>query len=443
MKKKIAVAITIALLAFPLSTALTMADTATPTPTTTTAPATTTETLEAVMAYEVGPITTLAEIATTEGLKAAAVKAVAAVGDVNEKTALELRITTRTTAIETARTALQVVAAVVAYETAPITTLTEVAAAEGLKAAAVTAVTAVSDVNVKTALELRITTRAEVIATAKSVLATQVVDANGNIVTSSTWFKELIVKLQLALSFDPARKGQLNERQALAKLAEAQKLMKDGKTEDSQICLNEYIDKIDKAQAFLDQVKDPNSETAKSLAIALASINSNNIQVLGNLIDKLPPQAAQRVALNIVRTMEKAVQKINKEAAKDAPETTPVVTPGTTPPVPVVDNKSLEKQAKVALENFKKSLNLKKIHIEDQDKQDNGNKTVVEQSKPEQEKTDMEKNTQQVTQSQPTHVTVAPVKPQTAPTVAPSSAKGTKDQNTQKENGKNKGADKE
>ena len=178
---------------------------------------------------------------------------------------------------------------------------------------------------------------------------------------------------------------------------------------------------------------------AKSLAIALASINSNNIQVLGNLIDKLPPQAAQRVALNIVRTMEKAVQKINKEAAKDAPETTPVVTPGTTPPVPVVDNKSLEKQAKVALENFKKSLNLKKIHIEDQDKQDNGNKTVVEQSKPEQEKTDMEKNTQQVTQSQPTHVTVAPVKPQTAPTVAPSSAKGTKDQNTQKENGKNKG----
>ena len=188
---------------------------------------------------------------------------------------------------------------------------------------------------------------------------------------------------------------------------------------------------------------DPNSETAKTLAIALASINSNNIQVLGNLINKLPPQAAQKLALNVVRTMEKAVQKIKKEEAKDAPETTPVITPGTTPPVPVVDNKSLEKQAKVALENFKKSLNLKKIHIEDQDEQDNGDKTVVEQSKPEQEKTDMEKNTQRVTQSQSTHVTVAPVKPQTAPTVTPSSVKGTKDQNTRKENGENKGADKE
>ena len=382
IKKKIAVAITIALLAFPLSTALTMADTATTTTTPAPAPApattTTTTTLEAVMAYEVGPITTLAEIAT----------------------------------------------------------------AEGLKAAAVTAVTAVVDVNEKTALELRITTRAAAIATEKSILAAQVVDANGNIVTSSTWFKELIVKLQLALSFDPAHKGQLNERQALAKLAEAQKLMKDGKIEDAQICLNEYTDKIDKAQAFLDQVKDPNSETAKTLAIALASINSKNIQVLGNLIDKLPPQAAQKLALNVVRTMEKAVQKIKKEEAKDAPETTPVITPGTTPPVPVVDNKSLEKQAKVALENFKKSLNQKKIHIEDQEEQDK-DKTVVEQSKPEQEKTDMEKNTQQVNQSQSTHVTVAPVKPQTAPTVTPSSVKGTKDQNTQKENGKNKGADKE
>jgi uncharacterized protein YqgV (UPF0045/DUF77 family) len=443
LKKKLAVAITVALLAFPLSTTLTLAaDTPIPT---TTATATTTTELQvaeaAVAAYEAGPITTLAEVTTAEGLKASAVTAVTAVaaGDVDAKTALELRITNRTQAIATAKTTLQAKLAVVAYEAGPITTLAEVATAEGLKAAAVTAVAAVGDATAKTALELRITNRTQAITTAKATLAAQVVDANGNIVTSSNWFKDLIVKIQLALTFDPARKGELNERQALAKLAEAQELMKEGKPEAAQISLSEYTDKIAKAQAFLDLVKDPNSETAKTLATALANINSNNIQVLGNLLDKLPPQAAQKLALNVVRTMEKAVQKLQKEEAKDALVTTPTtpsaITVGTTP---AVDNKNLEKQAKAALENFKKSLKQKgKIHIEDQDQQDNEDKNVVEQSKTQSQSP----QTQAINLNQPNHVTVAPVIPQIAPTVTKASEHGKKDPSPRTENGKNKGGD--
>jgi len=252
-------------------------------------------------------------------------------------------------------------AAITAYEAGPITTLAEVAAAEALKEAAETAVAAVDDVDAKTALELRITNRATAIAAAKTALSVPVVDANGNIIISSTWFTDLIGKLQLALTFDPARKCELNQQQALAKLAKARKLMEEGNSEGAQICLDQYTKKIAKAQAFLDQVKDPNSETAKALDTAVTNVNINNIVVLGNLIDKLPPQAAQRLALNVVRSMEKAVKKTQKEEAKVALESTPATT----------DKKPLEKQAKVALENFKKSLNQKgKIHIEDQE--DNG-----------------------------------------------------------------------
>lgn len=238
-------------------------------------------------------------------------------------------------------------AAVAAYGAGPISTLAEVATAEGLKAAADTAVAALVNGEAKTAFEVRVTTRAAAIATAKTALTVPVVDPDGKIVIPSTQFSDFIDKLQLALAFDPAHKGELNKRHALRKLAQAQKLMKDGNIEASRICFNEYKDKIAKAQAFLLEAEDPNSATAKTLAIALANVDAKNIQVLSDLVVKLPPQAAQKLALNVVRTMDKAVIKIQKEEAKVAPVVTPVDT----------EKKQLEKQAKAALTEFKTSVN--------------------------------------------------------------------------------------
>ena len=60
--------------------------------------------------------------------------------------------------------------AVVAYETAPITTLVQIAAAEELKATADTAVALVVDPTIRSALELRISARAVIIAQAKATL---------------------------------------------------------------------------------------------------------------------------------------------------------------------------------------------------------------------------------------------------------------------------------
>lgn len=282
--------------------------------------------------------------------------------------------------------------------------------------------------------------------TPTSSTTTPVVDSNGNTVVPENWFTYLIEKIELALTFDPARKCELTEHQALAKLAETQKLMQEENNQEALNSLTEYSDKVANAQSFLEQVKDPTSATAVDLARALVNVNSNNIKVLSNLLDKLPPQAAQKLALNIERSMEKAVMKIQKEDANPASATTPTISATnsvTASGTPIANEKNLEKQAEAALKKFKESLSQKgKIHFEDQDQQDNDDNNAVEQSKPEQEESETEQSSTTVTQSPatpaqsipqgaPSHVTVAPINPQTG-TTARISEDGNEDQNKQK-----------
>src|SRR5680860_1353697 len=379
MKKKIAVAVTVALLAFPLSTTSAMANNVTAARTT-------------MVAFEV------------------------------------------TTDIVAAETAVK------AYEDGSIDTLVDVATTEGLLAAAETAVGAVIDVTAKGEFEQRVTAQTTAIATAKTAINEPIVDGNGHSVLPANWFTDLIAKLQDILTFNPVHKAELHERRALAKLAQAQELMKDGKTEEAKNSLNQYTDKIAKAQAFLAQV-DTNSETAENLIAALDKVNSNNIVVLGSLIDRLPKQAAQKLAINVVRSMEKAVSKMQKEEVKADLKTMSVTTPTTTAAItPEVDREDLKHQAKVALENFKKSLNQKgKVHLEDQDQehdqdqdQDNEDENVDEQS--------AQHDSQQVTQNQSTKMMVAPVRTESSPTFR-TSEKDKADQNRQEDSKRDKGGD--
>ncbi|EHQ91917.1 DUF5667 domain-containing protein [Desulfosporosinus youngiae] len=237
-----------------------------------------------------------------------------------------------------------------------------------------------------------------------------VVDADGNKVDPGTWLSDLIVKLKLALSFDPVRKSELSEQLALAKLAKAHKLMTEGKTEKCQLAFNEYSNKITKAQEFLEKVEDAESEKAQKLTVALTNVNQNNIEVLGNLLDKLPPQAAQKLAVNVVRSMEKAVTKLEKQEAKLAeatvPETTTPVSDSKT--TPADEKKVLKKQAREALKEFKNSLNQKgKIHLDGDDKKDR------DQDRDRDKKNDaVVKQNPAMTIGQPTSVTVAPAKVQ-------------------------------
>ncbi|MDP4159422.1 MAG: DUF5667 domain-containing protein [Bacillota bacterium] len=354
MKTKLAAAVTVAFLALPLSTAVTLADTST-TSTTTTVPA-----ADSSVPTTTAPATTSSDTTTT------------------------------TTTPDTTSTT----------STTPDTTSTST--------------------------------------TTSSDDTTPVVDSNGSEVTPASWLSDLIAKIKLALTFDPAKKAELYQHSALTDLAEAQKQVNDDETDKAEVALNKYTEKITSAQEFIDKVEDPNSVEAKDLEIALSKVHANNVKVLGRLLDKLPPQAAQKIALNIVRAMEKAVNKMEKEGTNTDPATTTNTTPTTdtttttptttatttptstdtttttTPSTTVgMERKALQKQAKIALDDFKKCLNQGvKSYVEDQDQDenqdndqgDNNNKdkhvATQPQSKP---------------QSQPNNVTVTPVKPATTP----------------------------
>ena len=150
---------------------------------------------------------------------------------------------------------------------------------------------------------------------------TVVVDEDGQEVDPGTlpdsplsWLEELIEKIKVALAGNPIDKAQLIVDQATEDLSEATELAKEGEDNGDQIeeTLNSYTTKVEKALEFLEQVNDTDSEEYQKLEDALTKVNANNVIVLGGLLEKLPPQAAEKVALNIVRAMEKAIAKAEK-----------------------------------------------------------------------------------------------------------------------------------
>ena len=167
------------------------------------------------------------------------------------------------------------------------------------------------------------------------------------------WLTSLIQKLQLAFTFDPAQKAALEEKFALQNLATARDLLNKGKQAPAQKALEDYAQKIASAQDFLNKIdsssKDFDAAKFQILQDALAKISAKNIQVLGGLLDKLPPQAAQKVALNVVRSMEKAVDKLQPKEKQEVDQEMDAVAKR-------VGDSNLDEQTKEALANFQKAL---------------------------------------------------------------------------------------
>ena len=137
-----------------------------------------------IVKYESAPITSLAEITKAEELLIPAQTSVASVTDTTKKSEFENRILAKTSAIASAKTELQAQAtaeiAVVKYEGASISSLNEVAAAEGLKGAADTAVLAVKDSVANASFTTRVDTQTTKIGAAKAELKAQIADARNN-----------------------------------------------------------------------------------------------------------------------------------------------------------------------------------------------------------------------------------------------------------------------
>ncbi|MEL1133894.1 DUF5667 domain-containing protein [Desulfitobacterium sp. THU1] len=257
------------------------------------------------------------------------------------------------------------------------------------------------------------------------------------------WLDELVEKLQVALTFDSQKKIKLLEKHANERMSEVLALAEKVNSEEAKSvatetkdleeseeqeksvestneqqeskeltkattssaianpelekklkgcekALTRYNEKIAQAQELLEQLENPESEEYKNLQAALAKVNANNVIVLGNLLEKLPPQASQRLALNIVRSMEKAVDKMEKMEANQEEEnidavdsvdtvdnvSKPVEVKKIAPVVSVSDTlkqenvkvsdelakeeyKELSKEAKAALKQFQEELGLK------------------------------------------------------------------------------------
>ncbi|MGI1657717.1 MAG: DUF5667 domain-containing protein [Desulfitobacterium sp.] len=273
--------------------------------------------------------------------------------------------------------------------------------------------------------------------------------------SSLYWLDELVEKLQVALTFDSQKKVKLLEKHANERMAEILALAEKVNSEEAKSvatetkdleskeqeksvestneqqeskestktttssaitnpelekrlkgcekALTRYNEKIAQAQELLEQLENPESEEYKNLQAALAKVNANNVIVLGNLLEKLPPQASQRLALNIVRSMEKAVDKMEKMESNQEEEnidavdsvdtvdnvSKPVEVKKIAPVVSVSDTlkqenvkvsdelakeeyKELSKEAKAALKQFQEELGLKgpeKEHDKEKEKE--------------------------------------------------------------------------
>lgn len=163
------------------------------------------------------------------------------------------------------------------------------------------------------------------------------------------WLTILIEKLQVTLTFDPVEKTELLEEQGLERIAEATALIEQGDTELAEATLNSYTEKVAEAQAFIAQLAETDSETRLILETALSKTSANNVQTLGGLLEKLPSQAAQRVALNIVRSMEKSISKMEKKDQHMVAQELKKATKG-------IEDDELAEEDEEALENLDQTL---------------------------------------------------------------------------------------
>jgi hypothetical protein len=192
-----------------------------------------------------------------------------------------------------------------------------------------------------------------------------VLDENGEVVSPGTlpdspfyWLTLLIEKLEVILTFDPVEKTQLLEEQALERIAEAQALIEEGDTYEAESALQAYTEKVIEAQAFIATLAETDSEMMQKLETALSNTRAQNVQTLGGLLDKLPPQASQKVALNIVRSMEKAIVKMEKKDQQKVAKALRKATQG-------VEDIELAEEDQEALENLEQVLDSQEVGPEE------------------------------------------------------------------------------
>ncbi|MGC7869943.1 DUF5667 domain-containing protein [Desulfosporosinus sp. SYSU MS00001] len=165
------------------------------------------------------------------------------------------------------------------------------------------------------------------VSTSTDINATTSVDATTNS-SSNDWLTQLIDKLQTILGTDSTVTTDSQTGQTSENTSETSTLSEVGDTGETQVTTDEYSKRLKEAQDFLGGLSAEDSDTMQKLELAVSNNHAQNIKVLGNLLDKLPSQASERLAFNIVRSMEKSVNKTEKagQQTQEATTTTNEVT---------------------------------------------------------------------------------------------------------------------
>ncbi len=150
-----------------------------------------------------------------------------------------------------------------------------------------------------------------------------ILDVNGKPISPGTlpdspfyWLSNIIEKIQLVFTFNPAQKTALVQHRALEKLAAAQEMAIKGKPDLAEKAFAEYTEKVNEVQIYLGQLKDTNTGSAQQLQTGLAKTYAANIQVISELLDKLPAKTVSKLADNVARSMEKTVAKMDQADKK-------------------------------------------------------------------------------------------------------------------------------
>ncbi|WP_088188339.1 hypothetical protein [Desulfosporosinus sp. FKA] len=181
--------------------------------------------------------------------------------------------------------------------------------------------------------------------TSTNINATTSVDATTDS-SSTDWLPQLIDKLQTKLGTDSTVTTNSQTDQTPGNTSESDTLTELGDTGETQVPTDEYSKKLKEAQDFLEELSAKDSDTMPKLELAVSNDHAQNIKVLGNLLDKLPSKASERLAFNIVRSMEKSVDRTEKTdqqsqevttTTNEAASTTNEVTPTTNEVTPTTN----------------------------------------------------------------------------------------------------------
>lgn len=184
------------------------------------------------------------------------------------------------------------------------TTITQTTSTDTTTTSSTDTTSSATDTTTTSSINTNATTSTDTTSTTPTDTTTTSTDTTTS--TSTDSLTQLINKLQTILAANSTTQTDA------ASTTQTDTTLVSGDTQETQVPFHGNTKNLEAAQAFLAEITATDSETMQKLELALSKTPAKNIETLAGLLDKLPAQASEKVALNIVRSMEKSIAKMEK-----------------------------------------------------------------------------------------------------------------------------------